>query len=213
MLPIVGKVKFTETTKEALLGFWQKVERDTAIKINYGERLEKVTRGGSEFVLVTTKGTYSARALLLAIGRRGTPRKLDVPGEELPKVTYRLLDPEQYRNLHVLIVGGGDSAIESAVTIADEPGTTVTLSYRSAAFGRAKKKNRERLDAGAASGRIKILLESNVKSIGSDYVEIEQKGKLLKLPNDAVIINAGGILATQFLKEIGVEVETKYGTR
>jgi thioredoxin reductase len=206
-------VTFTETTKEALLLFWQKVERDTAIKINYGERLEKASQSGTEFVITTTKGTYKARALLLAIGRRGTPRKLGVPGEELTKVTYRLLDPEQYRNLHVLIVGGGDSAIESAVTIGDEPGTTVTLSYRSAAFGRAKKRNRERLDAGAAAGRIKILLESNVKAIGPDYVEIEQKGKQLRLPNEAVIINAGGILATQFLKEVGVEVETKYGTR
>jgi thioredoxin reductase/Pyruvate/2-oxoacid:ferredoxin oxidoreductase delta subunit len=212
-LPLVGKVRFTETTKEALLEFWQKVERDTAIKINYGERLEKVAKRGSEFVVATTKGTYTARALLLTIGRRGTPRKLGVPGEELSKVTYRLLDPEQYRDLHVLIVGGGDSAIESAVTIAEQPGATVTLSYRSAAFGRAKKKNRERLDAGAASGRIKILLESNVKSIGPDHVDLEQKGKTLKLPNDAVIVNAGGILATQFLKDIGVEVETKYGTR
>ena len=211
-LPIIGKVRFTETTKEALLEFWRKVERDTAITINYGERLEKVAKRGSEFVVATTKGTYTARALLLAIGRRGTPRKLGVPGEDLSKVTYRLLDPEQYQNLHVLIVGGGDSAIESAVTIAEQPGTTVTLSYRSAAFGRAKKKNRERLDTGAASGRIKILLESNVKSIGPDYVEIEQKGEVLRLRNDAVIINAGGILATQFLKEIGVEVETKYGT-
>ena len=211
-LPIVGKVKFSETTKEALLSFWQKVERDTAIKINYGERLEKVTQRGAEFVVATTKGTYTARALLLAIGRRGTPRKLGVRGEELSKVTYRLLDPEQYRNLHVLIVGGGDSAIESAVTIAEQPGATVTLSYRSAAFGRAKKKNRERLEAGAAAGRIRILLESNVKEIGADYVVVEQKGKEIRLPNDAVIINAGGILATQFLKEIGVEVETKYGT-
>ena len=212
MLPIVGKVKFSETTKEALLSFWQKVERDTAIKINSGERLEKVTLRGAEFVIATTKGTYTARALLLAIGRRGTPRKLGVPGEELPKVTYRLLDPEQYSNLNVLIVGGGDSAIESAVTIGEQPGATVTLSYRSAAFGRAKKKNRERLDAGAAAGHIQILLESNVKEIGADYVVIEQKGKLLRLANDAVIVNAGGILATQFLKEIGVEVETKYGT-
>jgi len=211
-LPLVGKVKFTETTKEALLEFWRKVERDTSIKINYGERLEKVAKRGAEFVVATTKSTYTARALLLTIGRRGTPRKLGVPGEELSKVTYRLLDPEQYRDLHVLIVGGGDSAIESAVTIAEQPGATVTLSYRSAAFGRAKKKNRERLDTGAASGRIKILLESNVKSIGPDYVEIEQKGEVLRLRNDAVIINAGGILATQFLKEIGVEVETKYGT-
>jgi thioredoxin reductase/Pyruvate/2-oxoacid:ferredoxin oxidoreductase delta subunit len=212
-LPLVGKVKFTETTKEALLGFWQKVERDTGIEINYGERLEKVSRNGATFVIETTKGKYTARALLLAIGRRGTPRKLGVPGEGLPKVTYRLLDPEQYRNLSVLVVGGGDSAIESAVTIADQPGTTVTLSYRSAAFGRAKRKNRERLDAGASSGRIQLLLESNVKAIGADFVDVDQKGKLLRLPNDAVIVNAGGILATQFLKEIGIEVQTKYGTR
>jgi thioredoxin reductase/ferredoxin len=212
-LPLVGKVKFTETTKEALLGFWQKVERQTGIEIHYGERLEKVTRNGAGFVIETTKGKYAARALLLAIGRRGTPRKLGVPGEDLPKVTYRLLDPEQYRGLRVLVVGGGDSAIESAVTIADQPGTTVTLSYRSAAFGRAKRKNRERLEAGTSSGRIQVLLESNVKTIGTDFVELDQKGERLRLQNDAIIVNAGGILATQFLKEIGIEVETKYGTQ
>jgi len=211
-LPLVGTVKFTETTKEALLAFWQKVERDTQIHINYGERLEKVTRQGRDFVVETTKNRYGARALLLAIGRRGTPRRLGVAGEDLPKVTYRLLDPEQYRDLHVLVVGGGDSAIESAVTIADEPGSTVTLSYRSAAFGRAKKKNRERLDAGQANGKIKVLLESSVKAIGPEHVDLDHKGHPLRLRNDAVIVNAGGILATAFLKEIGIEVETKYGT-
>ena len=212
MLPLVGKVKFTETTKEALLEFWQKVERDTGIKVQYGVRLESVTRKDKSFVLKTTKGQVATRALLLAIGRRGTPRKLGVPGEELTKVTYRLIDPEQYKGQNVLIVGGGDSAIESAVTIADQPDTHVTLSYRSAAFSRAKKKNRERLDAGAAAGRIKILLESNVKSIAPDSVEIDHKGKLLKIANDAIIVNAGGILPTPFLKEIGIEVQTKYGT-
>ena len=212
MLPLVGKVKFTETTKEALLGFWQKVERDTGLEVNYGERLESVTRQGKGFALKTTKGQYQSRALLLAIGRRGTPRKLGVPGEELPKVTYRLLDPEQYRDQSVLVVGGGDSAIESAVTIADQPGAVVTLSYRSAAFSRAKKKNRERLQAAVAAGRIKVLLESNVKSIDADDVVIDHKGKLLKIRNDAIIVNAGGILPTPFLKELGIEVETKYGT-
>ena len=151
--------------------------------------------------------------MLLAIGRRGTPRKLGVPGEELPKVTYKLVDAVQYGGMHVLIVGGGDSAVESAVTIAEQPGTVVTLSYRSAAFTRAKKKNRDKLEAARAAGRVSVMLESTVQRIEREHVEIEQHGKRLRIRNDAVIVNAGGILPTPLLKEIGIEVETKYGTR
>ena len=213
MLPLIGKVKFTETTKEALLEFWQKVERSTGLKINYGERLEKVDRKGDEFEVRTTKGRYTARAVLLAIGRRGTPRKLGVPGEELPKVVYRLSDPAQYRGMHVLVVGGGDSALESAVTLSEQPDTTVTLSYRSAAFDRAKRKNRQRLTEATAAARLKVLLESNVTRIEPTEVELEQRGAKVRLPNDAIIVNAGGILPTAFLKDLGIEVETKFGTR
>ena len=212
-LPLVGKVKFTSTTKEELLEFWRGVERKAALEIRYGERVETVQRSGKGFTIRTTKGEYGVRAVVLAIGRRGTPRKLGVPGEELSKVTYRLLDPEQYRDQKVLVVGGGDSAIESAVTIADQPGTVVTLSYRSAAFSRAKQKNRERLEAARAAGRVQVLLESTVKEIGPEHVDLDHKGKIVRLPNDALIVNAGGILPTAFLTEIGVEVETKYGTR
>jgi thioredoxin reductase/ferredoxin len=212
-LPLIGKVKFTETTKEALLEFWQNVERSTGLKINYGERLEKVERRGDVFDVRTTKGRYVARAVLLAIGRRGTPRKLGVPGEELPKVTYRLSDPAQYRGMRVLVVGGGDSALESAVTISEQPETMVTLSYRSATFNRAKRKNRQRLEAAAATGRLNVLLESNVTRIEPAEVELEQRGAKLRVPNDAIIVNAGGILPTPFLKELGIEVETKFGTR
>jgi len=212
-LPLIGKVKFTETTKEALLEFWQKVERQTGLKINYGERLEKVERKGDVFEVRTTKGRYVARAVLLAIGRRGTPRKLGVPGEELSKVTYRLADPAQYRGMHVLIVGGGDSALESAVTIGEEADTKVTLSYRSATLNRAKRKNRQRLEEAAAKGTVNLLLESNVTRIEPTEVELEQRGQRVRLPNDAIIVNAGGILPTAFLKELGIEVETKHGTR
>jgi thioredoxin reductase len=150
--------------------------------------------------------------VLLAIGRRGTPRKLGVPGEEVSKVVYRLVDPEQFRGKHVLVVGGGDSALEAAASLADERGTTVTLSYRSEAFGRAKPKNRQRVDAGAASGRIKVLLKSEVKRITGQSVELEHDGRPVTLKNDAVIACAGGILPTEFLKSIGIAVETKYGT-
>jgi thioredoxin reductase len=150
--------------------------------------------------------------VLLAIGRRGSPRRLQVPGEEQTKVVYRLIDPEQYRGKHVLVVGGGDSALEAAGSIAEEKGTTVTLSYRSEAFSRAKPKNRQRVERAQAARRLKVMLQSNVKEICPDTVRLEWNGKPVEIPNDAVIICAGGILPTKFLKDTGIEVETKYGT-
>jgi thioredoxin reductase len=150
--------------------------------------------------------------VLLAIGRRGTPRKLGAPGEEQSKVVYRLIDAGQYRGQHVLVVGGGDAALEAALDCAAQPGTIVTLSYRSEAFGRVKPKNRERLDAAEKAGRLKVLLKSNVKQIGVKNVVLEQQGKKIELRNDAVIVCAGGVLPTPFLREIGILVETKYGT-
>lgn len=211
-LPIVGKVKMGEISKENLLEFWQGVLRKTGLKVSFFERMEKIRPEGEGFVVKTSKQEYRTRAVLLAIGRRGTPRKLGVPGEESPKVVYRLIDAEQYRGQHVLVVGGGDAALEAALAVADEPGTTVALSYRSEAFGRVKPKNRERLDAAQKSGRLAVLLESNVKNIAPKNVTLDQKGKTIELENDAVIVCAGGVLPTPFLKEIGVMVETKYGT-
>ncbi len=211
-LPMVGKMKFTETSKEALIQFWQHVERDTQVKIRYRERMEEITRSGQGFTVKTTRGTYQTRTVLLAIGRRGTPRKLGVSGEDSSKVVYRLTDPEQYRGKHVLVVGGGDSALEAAASIGAEPGTTVTLSYRADGFSRAKEKNRRKIREAEANGRLKVLFKSNVKTIEANCVQIEQDGKLLELENDAVIVCAGGILPTPLLKKIGIEVETKYGT-
>jgi thioredoxin reductase/ferredoxin len=212
-LPLIGQMKFTETTKEELLAFWQQVEKKTGVQISYHERVETITphdKGGYE--VKTNKGSHHARTVLLTIGRRGTPRKLGVEGEEMSKVTYRLIDPEQYKNQHVLVVGGGDSALEAATSIANQPGTTVTLSYRSGAFGRAKRKNRERVDQAVQAGRINLLFNSNVKSFTADSVTIDQQGDVMKIPNNAAIICAGGILPTGFLKETGIYVETKYGT-
>lgn len=211
-LPMVGKVKFTETSKEALLEFWQKVEREKQLKINYQERVEDVVRGDDGFTVRTNKASYRTRAVLLTIGRRGMPRTLDVPGEELSKVVYRLIDAEQYRDQHVLVVGGGDSALEAATSIAEQPGTTVTLSYRSASFNRAKEKNRQKVDDAVAAGRLRVMFNSGVKQIHEKTVDIEQEGTLHSLANDAVIVSAGGILPTPFLKQIGIEVETKHGT-
>jgi thioredoxin reductase len=211
-LPIIGKVKFTETSKEALLEFWHEVESKTGLKINYHERMEEITKTAEGYQVKTSKNLYEARAVLLSIGRRGTPRKLDVPGEELPKVVYRLIDAEQYRNKHVLIVGGGDSALEAATSIADEPGTTVSISYRAETFSRAKEKNRQKIQQAADEGILQVLMKSNVKDITPEHVRIDQEGQIEELRNDAIIVCAGGILPTPFLKQTGIEVETKHGT-
>jgi thioredoxin reductase len=150
--------------------------------------------------------------VLLAIGRRGTPRKLGVPGEDSSRVVYRLIDPQQYRKQKVLVVGGGDAALEAAISIAELPDTEVSLSYRSDAFSRAKEKNRNRVSDLQKSGSLNVLMSSNVREISHGNVAVDQQGNLIDLQNDAVIVCAGGILPTPFLKETGIEVETKYGT-
>lgn len=214
-LPIVGQVNFRETSKEELLGFWQRVQRKTQLEINFEERVDAIKplpgkAGG--FEVRTSRDVYRARSVLLSIGRRGTPRKLGVPGEDCNKVVYRLIDAEQYRGQHVLVVGGGDSAIEAATSIAAEPGTTVTLSYRGDAFARCKVKNRVNVEAARREGRINVVFNSVVKSITDGTVRIDIAGRVSEVRNDAVIVCAGGILPAGFLRNIGVEIEMKHGT-
>jgi thioredoxin reductase/NAD-dependent dihydropyrimidine dehydrogenase PreA subunit len=211
VLPIVGKMRFTEVSKEELLAFGEKVVADTGLEIKSGQKVDDVVRDGDGFEVRTANARYRSRAVLLAIGRRGTPRKLGVPGEELPKVVYRLIDPEQYRGKKVLVVGGGDSALEAAASIADEPGTTVTISYRSDTFSRAKEKNLKRVAEAHAEGRLQLLMSSNVTSISPERVELKQGDECISIANDTVIVSAGGVLPIPFLKQIGIEVETKYG--
>ncbi len=211
-VPLVGKVKFTQTSKEALLDFWRKVERKTGLTIRYRECVESITPRGGGFVVRTTKAEYTTSAVLLAIGRRGTPRKLGVPGEELPKVVYRLIDPEQYCGQRVLVVGGGDSALEAAASIAELSDAKVAISYRGEVFRRAKQKNRERIEQARQNGRLHVVYNSNVQQIAQDAVVVEQNGRVMRLPNEAVIIAAGGVIPTDFLRNVGVRVQTKYGT-
>jgi thioredoxin reductase/ferredoxin len=212
LLPLYGKVKVRETTKEALLEFWEDVERRTGLEIRYQERVESISKTGDEFEVESSLGKYRARAVVLAIGRRGTPRKLGAPGEDLSKVVYRLIDSEQYRGQNVLVVGGGDSALEAATSLAAEPGTQATLSYRGDGFSRAKPKNREKVAKATDAGRLQLLLESNVKEITTSEVKIETDGRIESLPVDSIIVCAGGILPTGFLESIGVAIETKRGS-
>jgi putative YpdA family bacillithiol system oxidoreductase len=212
-LALVGPVKFTEVSKEKLLEFWHGLVLKFQLAIQFGERMETITREGDSFVVTTSRGSLKTRSVLLAIGRRGTPRTLGVPGEDLPKVAYRLIDPAQYASQAVLVVGGGDSALEAAIALAGEPGTRVSLSYRGDAFSRVKAQNRERLQALVKQGRIDLRLGTQVQSITPGKVWLRSAdGTTAALANDAVIICAGGQLPTPLLKQIGIRFETKHGT-
>jgi thioredoxin reductase/NAD-dependent dihydropyrimidine dehydrogenase PreA subunit len=211
-LPIVGKVHFRHTSKEELLKFWNRTCDGNGLNIRYKERVESIERKDGAFHVRSTMKQYVASTVLLAIGRRGTPRKLGVRGEELSKVVYRLIDPEQYRGQNVIVVGGGDSALEAAASIAELGDASVTLSYRGEAFQRAKQRNRQRIEAASASNQLKVLLNSQVEEIRPDGVVLKLSAKKLEVRNDAVIVSAGGILPNDFLRSIGIEVETKYGT-
>jgi thioredoxin reductase (NADPH) len=211
-LPIVGKVRLRETTKEHLLRFWLDACETAGLKVEEQERAEDVQRLGDGFLVKTTRGEHRTARILLAIGRRGTPRTLGVPGENLSKVVYRLIDPAQYAGQHVLVVGGGDAALEAAISIGEQSDSVVTLSYRGAAFARAKQSNRERLETALQAGRVQSLLGSEVREITPNAVRLESGGAALTLRNDAVIVCAGGVLPTPFLKQMGITVETKHGT-
>ena len=212
-LPIVGMFNKREISKEELLDFWHSVIRKTRLEIKFSERMESITKEEGAFVVKTSKASYRTKNVLLAIGRRGTPRKLGVPGEDQSKIVYSLIDAAQYQGQHVLVVGGGDSAAEAALAIAAERDTTVSLCSRGEdIYTRPKEKNRRQLKAFADQGKVAVYLNANVQQIGTDTVTIEQNGKIAQIRNDAVIVCAGGTLPTPMLKEIGVMVDTYYGT-
>lgn len=210
-LPLVGEIKVREISKEELMEIWQGILDKATPNIQFSERMEEITPTDGVFTVRTNKASYTAANVLLAIGRRGTPRKLGAQGEEQPKVVYRLIEAEQYQGKHVLVVGGGDSALEAALDIADEPGTHVTLSYRGKAFDRVKPKNRARLAEAIEAKKIEQLLESTVREIGVDKVILKQGDEVLERANDAVIVCAGGELPTPMLKKMGIQVDTRYG--
>jgi thioredoxin reductase/NAD-dependent dihydropyrimidine dehydrogenase PreA subunit len=210
-LPLIGEIKVREISKEELMEIWQGILDKATPNIQFSERMEEITPDDDIFSIRTNKASYSAANVLLAIGRRGTPRKLGAKGEEQAKVVYRLIEAEQYQGKNVLVVGGGDSALEAALDIANEPGTRVTLSYRGKAFDRVKPKNRTRLAEAIADDKIEQILESTVREIGVDNVILKHGDDILERPNDAVIVCAGGELPTPMLKKMGIQVDTRYG--
>ena len=203
--PVYGKFKKSELSKEELLAFWNQVIQRVDFRFLKGERVESIDKGPDGiFTIVSAKNRHRARAIVLAIGKSGSPRKLDVKGEDLPKVMYRLIEADHYVHKRILVVGGGDSAVEAAMGLAHQVGNTVTLSYRQAAFGRIKERNARRLEEFVRKGKLKVIFNSNPVEFISDAVMLETKGSIQKLPNDYVWIFAGGEPPTAFLKKIGI---------
>lgn len=211
-LPLIGEIKAREISKEDLMTIWQDVLKRAKLKIHFSEKMEEITPTADGFTVRSGKASYTTGNVLLCIGRRGTPRKLGVPGEEQPKVVYRLTDAEQYRGMSVLVVGGGDSALEAALDLSEQPGTTVTLSCRDPVFDRAKPKNRARVEAAVAAKKLRQLMQSSVHEIHAHHVTLATANDKLRLKNDGVIVCAGGELPTPMLKKMGIEVEVRYGT-
>lgn len=203
--PTYGKFKKTELSKEDLIAFWKKVMERTDFKIHTGEKVLDIKRGEDGiFAVVTSKQEYRARAVVLALGKSGDPRKLGVKGEELPKVMYRLIEADHYIHKRILIVGGGDSAVEAAMGLAHQAGNTVTLSYRKDSFSRIKERNAQRIQESMRKGKVKVLFNSAPVEFRPDCVMIEVNGKVESIPNDYVWIFAGGEPPSAFLKKIGV---------
>lgn len=211
-LPLYGKLKFREVSKEALIELFTGVVKSQEIAIEFGQKMLDIEGEFNNFTVVTEANRFQSKAVLLCLGRRGSPRKLGVPGEESTKVTYSLIDASEYVGQHVLVVGGGDSALEAAHSIAEEADTHVTLSYRGDGFSRAKPANRERIDSAEQSGKLHVLLGSNITAIESDSVTIVLEDEsVVKIKNDSVIVCAGGELPTPVLKRNAIEVVVKHG--
>ena len=209
-LPLHGKVHLYNTTKSELLELWRKVLSENDISIKERTKVELISYEGDHFKVNTNSNEeFKTKKILLAIGRRGSPRKLNISGEESEKVAYRLLEPENIQNKEIVVVGGGDSAIEAALSLAKQ--NKVMLSYRSEAFNRIKPKNRELLHKATETGVLNIKYKSNLLAVEKEHVTMAVEDKEINLKNDLVYIFAGGELPTQFLEKAGVKITKRFG--
>ncbi len=204
-LPLYGRLKKDEYSKEFLMDVWHQVRRDHGLNFHGGERLENIESSEAGFAVQTSKTKYRSRFVMLALGRRGTPRRLGVDGEELQKVMYKLVDAQAYNGMDLLVVGGGDSAVEAAVGLSRQKGNRVTISYRRESFSRVKKKNEDQIAEAIKSGKVKPILNSNVTRIDSNEVALSTPDGEVTLINDYVLIFAGGIPPYDQLKSYGIK--------
>jgi len=207
-MPGYGSMDKSEYSKEELLDIWDKIFKKHHPDFRSGMQLQGIEKNGQGYRITTSAGELRSDYVVLALGRRGTPRKLEVPGEDLSKVAYKLIDAETYQNKHLLVVGGGDSAVEAAVGLGQQTGNTVTLSYRKKAFTRIKTRNEEQLAKAVRNGWINIMYESTVDSIHEDHFILNHSGDKHEIKNDYVFIFAGGIAPFKLMNSIGIQFGT-----
>lgn len=208
-MPLYGALYVGDGSKEALLAVWETIIKNTGVKINTNERVESVSRDANVFLVTTPKQQYRARYVVLAAGKRGTPRRLGVEGEDLSKVSYRLIEVESYQDKYILVVGGGDSAIEAALALSRSGTNQVTISYRGDSFHRARKRNVEQLEKAIAEGRVRVLLNSQLERVEMTTVQVRAGGESLSLRNDYVFAMLGGESPEAFLQKVGIEIVEK----
>ena len=208
-VPIYGELWVADASKESLLQVWQNIVERTGLRVKTGQEVVSVAREAETLEVRTAGGAYRAPHVVLAVGRRGTPRRLGVPGEGLPHVFYDIVEMEAFQGASVLVVGGGDSAIESAVGLAHQPGTKVVLSYRGDSFARAKERNREKLERLGAQGRIDVLLGSEVREIRSGEATLAVGAAARSVPAEYVVIRIGGEAPYELLRRAGVAIVAK----
>jgi len=212
-VPGYGRIGAKEIRKEELITVWDDVVSRTGLTVRTRETVQAIERGDDGvFEVRTDRGAHRARRVILAIGRRGVPRKLGVPGENSPRVAYSLREPEAYRDDQILVVGGGDSAIEAALSLSEQPGNAVRISYRRSTFSRIKPKNRERVETAIGSRTIEVLWETSPSEIREDRVLLRRETEeVVAVPSSQVFVFIGGELPTKFLRDCGIEIETKFG--
>jgi len=204
------RIRGREFLKEELVAFWDGLLARHGIEIRTKVRLTGIEGRGDHFESVTSAGIVRSRFVLLALGRRGTPRQLGVPGEDREGVFYSLVDASSFEDARVLVVGGGDSAIEAATALASQPGNEVTLSYRKAGFFRVKRRNAERIASFEAAGKLRVLYSSHLTRIDDGQVALAlDEGREATLPNDYTFVFAGGEPPTPLLRASQVAMGTQ----
>ncbi|MDX2093141.1 MAG: NAD(P)-binding domain-containing protein [Kofleriaceae bacterium] len=194
-----------DSAKEQLIPIWRELLDRVGLRVRQGESVESVARApDGAFDIRTTVSAYRAQRVVLSIGTRGKPRTLQVPGENLPKVFSLLEDPDEWRGRSVLVVGGGDSAVEAALALADA-GAKVMISYRGKGFNRAAPKNKQAIEQYTAEGRMKAKLNSQVLQFDPESVTLALgDGSQKRYPNDAAFVLIGADPPVQWLEKMGV---------